>query len=373
MSRVVSFLMGTAEVTANMTPEEFINTCANENIPFGNVKTLDGKTHAEVFLRDAERFKKGKVRGLPEIVRKAKKRLALVLFIPICALIMLSMSFFVWDIDVHGNENVTKTEILKACEKYGLDIGTFALSVNSEKMANKILCEIPELSWFAVNITGSRAHVLVCEEKPMPRFANRDTGKNIRASKAGKIIKATVFSGTLLHKPGESVEKGETLVSPDMELTTEEKYPCAANAEIIAQTEYERDAVCPKECYIKTYTGKAITKHTLMLGKNRIKLFRDGKRENCDKSITVEQLAVFGAPIPVYIETTVLEPYTLTKGEMSDELCVQIVKTELSREMHRSVGAGEITDTDFETDSTKNAVYVTLYASARENIAVLDE
>ena len=374
MSRLTSFFRGTTEIAVKIHPEEFINFCVSNDIPFGKIKVRDGKTHAVVFSRDAGKFKEaGRMHGLPEIAKRAKRRTALAIFLPVCAIVMLCLSFFVWDIDVSGNESISDAEILKACAECGIDIGTCRFSVNSEKCANQILCKIPELAWFAVNITGSRAHVLVSEETPVPEFFNSDTAKSVVASKSGTILKETIFSGTPLHKKGETVSEGEVLVSPDMALTTGEKYACCANAEIIAETQYELSGICPKNISIKSCTGRTRTRYALLFGRNKIKLFGLDVLENSDKSVTVRQLSVFGAAIPVSVEKTVFSPYTLVKATLSDGLCTDVIKTELSRILRRNIGAGEIESVSFEVEREKDAVSVTLHAKARENIAVVQE
>ena len=54
-------------------------------------------------------------------------------------------------------------EILRALEQNGVGIGTFSFSLDPEGLRNRVLLEIPELSWLTVNVSGCRATVQVRE------------------------------------------------------------------------------------------------------------------------------------------------------------------------------------------------------------------
>ncbi len=88
---------------------------------------------------------------------------------------MLIGSFFVWDIQIAGNETVPREVILRSLEKNGVHRGCFGFALNGEDIRNHVLLEIPELSWVAVNVSGCRANVEVRERRTAPKPLDRKT------------------------------------------------------------------------------------------------------------------------------------------------------------------------------------------------------
>lgn len=98
---------------------------------------------------------------------------------------MLIGSFFVWDIQIAGNETVPREVILRSLENNGVHRGCFGFALNGEDIRNHVLLEIPELSWVAVNVSGCRANVEVRERRTAPKPLDRKIPCNLVARRDG--------------------------------------------------------------------------------------------------------------------------------------------------------------------------------------------
>ena len=83
------------------------------------------------------------------------------------------MNAMILTIDVTGYERVMPQEILDAMKAEGVGVGTRVSMVDASRLRNKILLEIPELSWFTVTIKGSHAVVDVRERGDTPAVPMR--------------------------------------------------------------------------------------------------------------------------------------------------------------------------------------------------------
>ncbi len=125
-------------------------------------------------------------RGLFKIARSLKKRLWLIIPMAMLLMAVWAASMFVWEINVYGNEEVSLLEDTK-CSEVPRSGNRHLWPERGivETLANEILLDIPELSWFAININGSRAQVLVRERVEAPEVIDRKDPRRYMPEKAG--------------------------------------------------------------------------------------------------------------------------------------------------------------------------------------------
>ena len=116
--------------------------------------------------------------GMPFFLGRLRSRTALAVCLVLCGLGLFLGSFFIWDFEVEGNETVSEETVLRALEHCGVRLGTFGLSLDSEDLRNRLLLEVPELSWVAVNVSGCRATVQVRERRLPPVLIDERTPAN---------------------------------------------------------------------------------------------------------------------------------------------------------------------------------------------------
>jgi len=157
------------------------------------------------------RFRIQDKEGLPFTLARLRKRQMLVLGAVACLLGLYLMSSFIWFIEIEGNKQVSKNDILKSAEIAGLQMGTFKGKTNTDQISRLILTDLPRLSWVGVEITGTKAIIRVAEKTLKPPVDNSPA--HIVAAKAGLVEEVLVLTGMPVVKEGDTVSRGEILIS----------------------------------------------------------------------------------------------------------------------------------------------------------------
>lgn len=383
MSAVLKFLRGTAEIRLPGTDTATaVNQCAGREISFWDVHGTSGETEMTIYACDVKRLLKifenaqVRVRGMPAACKRLKNRWWLIFAASLCVIVFWTLSHFVWDIQVVGNEKVKASEIMRCLEKNGVKIGSFGLTIDSEALANHMLRDIPELSWLAVNITGSRAQVLVRERVMPPDIVDDDTPTAVFAEKDAIILEINVYDGTRLKNIGDTVQRGEMLVSGVTGSFAGGIRTEHAMAYVKGRTWYEYTAKMPALTMVKEYTGKKTVRYTLDAAGHALRLYFDGGLPygRCD-AVQTETRCVLpgGAALPLSIVRTEYTEYVGKACELSRDECAEILKAELSQRLRDDLGGGEIIAADFEISESGGVVSVTLRAECRERIDTVRE
>ena len=384
--RILSLARGIVRVEVECKyPERFINLCAANGLEFWGV-SVDENGTVGLFLRErgykrlAELSSKHgfTVRhvsktGAPSMWRRVRKRYILIAGVILALILTRMLSLFVWDISVYGNESVPVAEILRTLNRHGFKYGTFTPSVRSEELADKMLLDIPELSWFAVNLSGSRAEVMVRERIPTPKIINVKTPAVVIAAKSGVITKIIVLEGTPLVKVGDTVEKGARLISGILDSRSNGVRAVHALAEIEARTWYDFSAQMPLETIVKDYTGEEKQKHSLIVLQNRINFALNSgiSWANYDKITSEKPLTLPGGIIlPIKLVTETYTQYTPIVSARQRTDAELVLKASLEARLMSAIGDGSVTAASWESAEKDGVLTVTLHAECLEQIAV---
>lgn len=303
--------------------------------------------------------------------RLLRRRRVLLLSLLLMGAILAASQLFVWQFRVLGCEKLSRGQVLRALADCGVEPGTFAPGIRQELVRSRMLNLLPELEWMTVNVSGSRATVLVRERRETPGLRERRPA-DIAASRSGVIRSVTVLEGQTLVGPGDAVLEGETLVSGTMESLTQPPRQLRAMAEIRAETWRELIAVCPLEMLQLREPGASSRRFALVLGKN---LFNLGKNQGkgldeCDKIVheyTVGAEGLFSLPLRLRMEERRALLPTDAEARRTGEM-EQALLRRLAEETD-----GEILETSFSAGRRDGLLIVTLQAHCLENIAQTKE
>lgn len=205
--------------------ERFINICISKRIFLWNIKrkkstilnTNIGINNFRQVVKIAKqtkcRIKIVRKKGLPFIFNKYKKRkiFALSFFTVVAAIIILSN--FIWNIEIVGNSNISKDDIINIMSEQGLEIGKFKNSVNVQKIINNIRLSRDDIAWMGIEIKGTNAIIQIVESTPKPEILNKDEYCNIVATKNGIIVKINAQNGTPMLKPNDEIKQGDIAIA----------------------------------------------------------------------------------------------------------------------------------------------------------------
>lgn len=205
--------------------ERFINLCAVRRINLWNVTLSDNTIVACVNIREFKKLrgvarKTGvhisirEKRGVPFYLRAHKDRVGLLIGACIFLFFMTFMNTFVWCIQTHSSEKISRYQILQAAENAGLHYGVFVKSFDEEKAAREIYKAFDgELSWVKVNIKGSLAVIDFRDKVKNIQIEEKGEPANIVADFDGIILSDETYQGSKNKSRGDVVSKGEVLIS----------------------------------------------------------------------------------------------------------------------------------------------------------------
>ena len=309
-------------------PERVLNLCSARKLAFWDLEWEGAETFTcrmsrgdhRILSRAAEKLdctiEIVRREGAPYTLAKLRHRQALAVGIAACGAAVLIGSFFVWDIQIAGNETVPREVILRSLENNGVHRGCFGFALNGEDIRNHVLLEIPELK-------------------------------------------------------GMSVTEGQLLISGVEDTGTFGTRFTAGLGSVEGRTWYTLTANVPLTGAEKRYTGREKRLHSVIFGSRRIKFFANSSIDSgqCDKITERTPVRVCGLPLPITWETETLrfyetEPVTVTQARRQKE-----TGAALEAYLHSLVDPyGEVTASQVASRLRGDVLTVTLTAECREEL-----
>jgi len=250
--------------------ERFINICSKRQILLWDIVRLDAAS-AEMkasirgfrLMRPAAKKSGCRVHikkkcGLPFFLYRFKRRkgfkVGLVIF---SAILMLSVSI-IWDIEITGCEPEKIPEIMSVLNADNIGRGSFKLKLDPKIIAKKIALNVEQVAWVGVEIKGVKLFITIKDSIEPPVLIKNDEAFNIVAERDGLVKKVEVYAGTPRIKEGETVKKGQLLVSGKLESKNPEfgTRDVHALGKIIARTWYEESMPVSMVYTQKLKTGR---------------------------------------------------------------------------------------------------------------------
>ena len=365
-------------------PETVLNACAMQALELWDMKCEDDHTlRFCVYERD--------IPALEDIARRCmcdmsvlgtaggstrrrflKNHVWLLVSLLVALGILAASSLFIWDIDVYGCDELSEGEVLRALSDCGVDCGAYWPALNVDMIRADMLTRLPELAWMTVNVSGSRAIVLVEERVEKPEIYIESAGADIVAARTGIIRRLSVLNGTPLVGTGQSVTAGETVISGTMESLSRDARYVRAQGGVTADTWYEFSAVCPAQMQEKTPRAGVRRRFALKFGKSRYNFyFSSGNTvDGCDKIIHNYNAGIRGLfALPVTLVVEELRPYRLSGAVPADTAAMGArLEARLEDGLRGVVLSSSVTEGD-----NGGLAVVTLRAACRENIAQVKE
>ncbi len=335
-------------------------------VPFGTTSRVIGIGHrcgAEITIQHR--------RGFFHFLRRFRKR-AYLLLIPLPFLLyFLILSTHIWQIDVCGNETISRGEILTALESYGVYCGVSGLHLDNPQIRSRMQEALDRLIWCTVQVHGSRALVEIRERREPPVVVDESLPREVAAAKTGTVESIGVLAGKPLVKRGDTVLCGQTLITGSLSDRQAETRYVHAMGRVMAWTWYENALTIPLSVEEKTYTGDVKRLYQLKIGELQLNFYNDSSisRDSYDKITTEKRAEIFGMSLPVSLRQTEYRAYRLSLLELDPEACAGLLEDRLLRWLHRAAPDAEVLETWFQREVKDGYLQVRLLAQCREDIA----
>lgn len=126
---------------------------------------------------------------------------------------LISSTFFAFDVIIIGNERVETDTILASLEEIGLRKFSPLYVIDRKGIENKVV-SIDGIADVSVEIKGVRVYIKVREELLKPDINDYITPTPIKAEHDSVVTRIVVLTGTAAVKKGDTVLKGSTLIYP---------------------------------------------------------------------------------------------------------------------------------------------------------------
>ncbi len=302
------FFLGVLEIEVyGIYPEKMLNLCEKHKISVWDIRFQKGKICCKINVKDFKKlpkiFKKQGVRlhilkrwGLPFFTNKYKRRFGVFAGLLIFVFMLNFLSSFVWVIEVRGNKIVSDFEIINDCQKIGVNEGITTKGFDAKNKAQELLLLSDRLSWASFNIEGCVLTVDVTEITP------KDEGEflasNLVADSDGIIKHIDVTVGNCVVKVGDTVKKGDVLVSGIIEDENGTKF-VKSRGKIIAETVTVTEASQNYTVQESVLTGKQKTKTVLEAFSFKIPLYLGTEKCEYESNYSAKNLKLFGNAIPI--------------------------------------------------------------------------
>ncbi|MBO5478396.1 MAG: sporulation protein YqfD [Clostridia bacterium] len=217
---IMYYILGYASISVEgYFIERFINICISKNILLWNVKRKKSSfLFTNIAIKDFKKIRKiaritrchvkiEKKKGLPFLLNRYKKRKIFIGLLIVITFIIIGLSNFVWNIEITGNNNISKEELLTELDQYGLKTGMLKAKVKTKDVINNIRLNRNDIAWIGIKMLGTNAVVEVVEADKKPEIIDENEYCNIVSDKEGMITKINVQNGTALVKVGDIVTK----------------------------------------------------------------------------------------------------------------------------------------------------------------------
>ncbi len=364
--------------------ERFINICTTKQILLWNLKREDSITlHASVEVSNFKELrqicKKTKCKmkiegkkGLPFTIKKYKKRKVFILFLILIIVSIITLSRFIWNIEVTGNETINTEEILALVEQEGLAIGKLKGGIDTKEIINKIRLERDDVAWVGITIKGTNAVIEIVEADKKPDIVDEEEYCNIVSDKDAIITKVSAQNGTPLVKEGDVVTKGDVIIEGKMEGKYTDPQYVHAQGEIQAKVWYtSTQKVALKEVQ-KQETGNQETKYSVKINNFQINLQKSvPKFEKYDTIETYKKLKLFSDfYLPIEIVENTYKEYEEVVVIHSVEEAKQIGIDRAAEELKEEIEGKEIVNKQVNVKAEADSIEVEVIYEVEESIGV---
>ncbi|MCI8788751.1 MAG: sporulation protein YqfD [Lachnospiraceae bacterium] len=285
MIRFLKYMKGYLRIRVwGFSPERFMNLCSNKGIllwdivregdvycmditlkGFWELRPIAKKTGTRVAV--LERY------GLPFFLPKLLKRKMFVAGLFLTIAFWICSSFFIWDIELNGNYQITEDVFQSFLKENQVKIGMRIDELDIEELEKQIRRTFPQITWASAKLNGTKLQIDVKENDAPITIEKPDAtpGTDLVAEYDGTVVAMIVRSGVPQVAIGDTVEQGTVLVEGKVpvyneDATVREYTYVDADADILLEHTMAYSDSLPFDHIEKEYTGREKTHHYIKLG-----------------------------------------------------------------------------------------------------------
>lgn len=292
-------------------PERFMNLCSNRNILLWDIVREDNIYYMCISLKAFYELrpiarKTGtrvvilKRYGLPFFVPVIWARKIFVLGLFLCVGFWMWSTFYIWDIELSGNYQITEDVFESFLEEQKIAIGMKKEELDIEALEKNIRRAFPEVTWTSAKLTGTRLNIDIKENDApiVTAVKEEEGGKDLVSDYDGTIVSMIVRSGVPKVAIGDTIEQGTLLVEGKVpvyneDATIREYQYVTSDADIMIEHTRTFETVLPFDYIEKEYTGREKKRYFIRFGEQELKMTGENPYLICDCIIKEKKPALF--------------------------------------------------------------------------------
>ena len=266
--------------------EKFINKCIAQNIVVWNIKREKSTIiYANIGIKNFKQIRKiakdtkCKIKildkkGIPFFLNKYRKRKIFGIILILIIVSLITLSQFVWKVEISGLDKIDENEIRNILEDKNLKVGGIKSKIDTQVIINEIRLKRSDISWVGIEINGTKASIKIVEAEAKPEVINEEDYCNIVADKTAQIVKISAQSGVPKATEGSIVKEGDILIAGWMEGKYTGTRFVHAKGEVKAKVWYTEKVKVDFKQQMEKYTNNEEIKYKIKINNFQINLFK---------------------------------------------------------------------------------------------------
>ncbi len=271
-------------------PERFMNLCSNKGIVLWNIAQNAEYYEMCIGLKNFWALrpivKKTGTRvavlgryGLPFFLPKLMQRKIFVAGLIFAVFFWIWSSFFVWDIELDGNYQITDDMFHHFLKNKGVIVGIKKDSLDIEALEKEIRREFTQITWASAKLDGTKLQISIKEnDAPIIVEELKETaGTDLVSKYGGTVVEMIVRKGVPQVAIGDVVEPGAILVEGKVpvyneDATVREYQYVDSEATIILEHATEFSDSLPFDYIKQEYTGREKKQYYIRWDSSELKM-----------------------------------------------------------------------------------------------------
>lgn len=349
MIGLLKFLKGYVRIKLwGFSPERFMNLCSNKDILLWDIVKEDEMYFMNISLsgfyqlrsivkKTGTRVAIIKRYGLPFFMPVLWARKIFVIGLLLCVAFWVGSSWFIWDIELSGNYQITQDVFNTFLKQHEVDVGMKKSELNIEELEKQIRQEFPAVTWTSAKLNGTKLTIEIKENDApiISAIKEEEGGKDLISPYSGTIKSIIVRSGVPKVAIGDTIEQGAMLVEGRVpvyneDATVKEYQYVASDADIYMEHILPYEEKIPFDYIKKMYTGRTKKRYFLRIGDKELKIVEEQPFLVYDCVIRENKPALFEKlSIPVFWGSLTYREYANVEYEYSHSQAKELLETKL--------------------------------------------
>lgn len=303
--------------------------------------------------------------GFPSLLSRYKRRPGIAVGAAVFLLVIWFSTKIIWNIEIVGNSKIDEETVTERLSGLGCSIGSFIPGIDFYGLCTDYLAKYSDTAWISVNILGNTAEVRLLESEGKSFQIDSSKPANIIASTDGLIEYVNTFSGASVVSDGDTVVKGQLLISGVVENKNDfsNRY-VRADGCVMARTYHEISVDIPMVYEKRIYDGSPAKRTSVNIFGTEISL--GGADIDASASVEAElvkdRLCVFGdIVLPITRYTTIFYPYRTEAAERTKEEADMLAQAEMAARITEQLGGADIISRETEVTVSQSDSGVDIY------------